>query len=227
MRKHLHKFKKYWIEDASFLTLLFMLLVAVFIIPTVIEYSQSGVLMLNLILMSSFFIGIFSSDNKRLIALTTALFLAHLSLKVIRFTDNPYSFYVYENILACLNLAVFIVINFKLLFRDNKVGIYRIVGAINVYLLIGVLGAHLFEIIHYFFGDSLGGCAPLTGTDTDFATFIYFSFASMTTVGFGDVYAVNTAARMLAVFLSAVGMLYPAIIIARLVSIASMEKKEG
>jgi len=49
----------------------------------------------------------------------------------------------------------------------------------------------------------------------------------MTTVGFGDVYAVNTAARMLAVFLSAVGMLYPAIIIARLVSIASMEKKEG
>lgn len=177
--------------------------------------------------MSSFFIGIFSTDKKYWILTTSLLFSFHLLLKIIRFTNNPYDFYLFENILASLNIMVFILINFKLLFRDNKVGFYRMVGAVNVYLLIGLLGGHLFEIIHQLFGSSLEGCAPILGSDADFATFIYFSFASMTTVGFGDVYAVNTAARMLAVFLSALGMLYPAIIIARLVAVASMQGEKN
>lgn len=224
MRRHIVKFKKYWIEDASFLTLLFMLMVAVFIVPTIMEYSNSGALILNLILMSAFFIGIFSTDKKGLVIITTILFSSHLLLKLIRFSDNPYSFYVIENVLASLNIIVFILINMRLLFRNNSVNLYRIVGAINVYLLIGLLGAHLFEIIHYMYGSSLAGCAPILGNEQDYISFIYFSFASMTTVGFGDVYAINTASKMLAVFLAAVGMLYPAIIIARLVSLATISK---
>jgi hypothetical protein len=121
-----------------------MLMVAVFVVPTIMEYSNSGALILNLILMSAFFIGIFSSDKKPLIVLTTILFSSHLLLKLIRFSDNPYSFYVIENSLASLNIMVFIFINMRLLFRNNSVNLYRIVGAINVYLLIGLLGAYLF-----------------------------------------------------------------------------------
>jgi hypothetical protein len=71
----------------------------------------------------------------------------------------------------------------------------------------------------------LAGCAPIIGNEQDYISFIYFSFASMTTVGFGDVYAINTASKMLAVFLAAVGMLYPAIIIARLVALATVGSK--
>jgi hypothetical protein len=40
-------------------------------------------------------------------------------------------------------------------------------------------------------------------------------------VGFGDIYAVNTPARMTATFLSTLGVLFPAIVIARLVGLAS------
>jgi len=61
----------------------------------------------------------------------------------------------------------------------------------------------------------------LTGKDSDHVHFIYFSLTSLTTVGFGDVYAVNTPARMLATFLSTLGVLFPAIVIARLVGLAS------
>jgi hypothetical protein len=43
----------------------------------------------------------------------------------------------------------------------------------------------------------------------------------LTTVGFGDIHAVSTAARMVATFLSALGVLFPAIVIARLVGLAS------
>ena len=68
---------------------------------------------------------------------------------------------------------------------------------------------------------SIGGNVVLSGKDGDYVHFIYFSLASLTTVGFGDIYAVNTFARMLATFLSTLGVLFPAIVIARLVGLAS------
>jgi len=43
---------------------------------------------------------------------------------------------------------------------------------------------------------------------------------SITTVGYGDILPIHPAAKMLATFLSATGMLFPAVIIARLVTLA-------
>lgn len=55
------------------------------------------------------------------------------------------------------------------------------------------------------------------------AQFMYFSLTSLTTVGFGDIFAENMAVKMLSVFLSAAGMLFPAIVLARLVSLVDKE----
>ncbi len=64
----------------------------------------------------------------------------------------------------------------------------------------------------------------LIGLDDDYIYFIYFSLASLTTVGFGDIYAVSTPAKMLATFLATLGVLFPAIVIARLVGLASSRR---
>ncbi len=64
----------------------------------------------------------------------------------------------------------------------------------------------------------------LIGQDDDYIYFIYFSLASLTTVGFGDIYAVSTPAKMLATFLATLGVLFPAIVIARLVGLASSRR---
>jgi len=47
---------------------------------------------------------------------------------------------------------------------------------------------------------------------------LYFSYATLSTVGYGDIVAVHPIARSLAVMEALVGQLYPAILIARLVS---------
>jgi hypothetical protein len=83
------------------------------------------------------------------------------------------------------------------------------------------MGALTLEVIHAATGASIGGNVVLSGKDDDYVHFIYFSLASLTTVGFGDIYAVNTAARMTATFLSTLGILFPAIVIARLVGLTS------
>ena len=221
MRNLIRKFQSYWLADASFVTLLIMLISAVFILPIFMEMSGWGVLLFNIILLSVFFSGIFSTRNVGLMSLAAILFSIHLALRIIRFGENPYSFFVLENVLAIANALIFIFINLQLLFRDQIVNAYRIIGAINVYLLLALMGALTLEVIHAVTGTSLGGQVVLKGTDDDYIHFIYFSLTSLTTVGFGDIYALNAPAKMTATFLSTLGVLFPAIVIARLVGLAS------
>ena len=221
MRKLIRKFQSYWLADASFVTLLIMLITAVFVLPVVMEITGQGVRLFNIILLGVFFSGIFSTRSAGLMSLSAILFSIHLALRIVRFGENPYSFFVLENVIGIANALVFIFINLRLLFRDQIVNTYRIIGAVNVYLLLALMGALTLEVIHATAGASIGGNVLLSGTDDDYVHFIYFSLASLTTVGFGDVYAVNTAAKMLATFLSTLGILFPAIVIARLVGLAS------
>ena len=221
MRNLIRNFRSYWLEDASFVTLLIMLITAVFVLPVVMDLSGHGVLLFNILMLSVFFSGIFSTRNVGLIAVSAILFSIHLTLRLIRFGENPYSFFVLENVIGIANTLVFIYINLQLLFRDRIVNAYRIVGAVNVYLLLALMGALTLEVIHAATGVSIGGNVVLSGADNDYVHFIYFSLASLTTVGFGDIYAVNAPARMLATFLSTLGVLFPAIVIARLVGLAS------
>ena len=220
MRKLIGKLQSYWLADASFVTLLIMLVTAVFILPIIMELSSVGVLLFNILLLGVFFSGIFSTRSVWLIAISALLFSVHLTLRLIRFGENPYSFFILENVIGIANSLVFIFINLRLLFRDQIVNAYRIIGAINVYLLFALMGALTLEIIQTATGASIAGNVVLKGTEEDYVYFIYFSLASLTTVGFGDIYAVGAATKMLATFLSTVGILFPAIIIARLVGLS-------
>jgi hypothetical protein len=224
MRNLIRNLQSYWLADASFVTLLIMLVAAVFVLPVIMNISGHGVLLFNILLLSVFFSGIFSTRSVGLIAVSATLFSIQLALRLIRFGDNPYSFFALENVIGIANALVFIFINIQLLFRDRIVNAYRIVGAVNVYLLFALMGALALEVIHAATGVSLGGNLVLSGKDDDYVHFIYFSLVSLTTVGFGDIYAVSTPARMLATFLSTLGVLFPAIVIARLVGLASSSR---
>ena len=223
MRNLIRNLQAYWLADASFVTLLIMLIVVVFVLPISMEISGHGVLLFNMLLLGVFFSGIFSTRSAALIAVSASLFVIHLSLRLIRFGENPYSFFILENVIGIANTLVFVFINLQLLFRDRIVNAYRIVGAVNVYLLLALMGALTLEVIHATTGASIGGNVELRGTDEDYVHFIYFSLVSLTTVGFGDVYPVNAAAKMLATALSTLGVLFPAIVIARLVGLASSQ----
>ncbi|UZD23603.1 ion channel [Algoriphagus halophytocola] len=214
-----NSFTNYWLTDASFSVLLLILVFTVFVLPILIEYGHVHALFVNSAFLFLFFTGIWSSRKKWLIALTAVLFFTQLTLRIIRFSSYDFEYYLAERVVGLLNMIVFISLNIRLLFRDYEVNIYRIIGAINVYLLVAILGAFLFEIIYLTTGSGIGGDIELTGIDKDFALYIYFSLVSLTTVGFGDLYPIQIMAKMLSVLLSTIGILYPAVVIARLVSV--------
>ena len=211
-------FTDYWLTDASFGLLLLILLFTVFVLPILIDYGHIDMVFVNLVFLFLFFTGIWSSRKRLLIFLTSALFISQLTLRVLRFSDLPVQFYLTERIVGIANMMVFIFLNIRLLFRDHEVNLYRVVGAINVYLCMAILGAFVFEIINLTVGSSISGALNLQGLDEDFSEYIYFSLVSLTTVGFGDYYPVNVMSKMLSVFMSTVGILYPAVVIAKLVS---------
>ncbi len=216
-----NSFTEYWLTDASFAVLLLILLFTVFVLPILIEYGHVHALFVNTVFLFLFFTGIWSSRYKLLVVLTTVLFMTQLGLRILRFSEYDFEFYLIERIVGVLNMVVFIFLNLRLLFRNHEVNIYRVIGAVNVYLLVAILGAFLFEIIFLTTGSGIGGEVVLEGIDKDFALYIYFSLVSLTTIGFGDLYPIQVMSKMLSVFLSTIGILYPAVVIARLVSAAN------
>lgn len=82
--------------------------------------------------------------------------------------------------------------------------------AIAIYLLIGIMWAGFFTVLE---GISPGSFSQASGT----LDLLYFSFVTLTTVGFGDVAPITILARRLAIFEAAMGGIYMAIIIALIV----------
>jgi len=92
----------------------------------------------------------------------------------------------------------------------------RVVGAIVLYLLLGIIWAVAYDFVASHAPDAFVGMHP---GEPSTQRWLYFSFVTLTTVGYGDITPVASAARSLAALEALVGQLYPAIILARLVSL--------
>ncbi|MFB3908804.1 MAG: potassium channel family protein [Candidatus Eisenbacteria bacterium] len=99
-------------------------------------------------------------------------------------------------------------------FAGGKVNQHRILGAVSVYLLIGVTWATVYALVEKIHPGSFA----LSGAIGDRRDWIYYSLVALTTTGFGDITPIHPVARTLTVFETLIGQLYPAILIARLVS---------
>ena len=105
--------------------------------------------------------------------------------------------------------------------RPGVVDQERIMAALDVYLLAGLLFGITYSILEQAWPGSFGGAAPF-----DLARAIYFSFVTIATLGYGDVVPVSEPARGLAVVEAVSGQMYLAVLVARLVSLYSQQRDE-
>lgn len=117
----------------------------------------------------------------------------------------------------------------KRVFRDGPVTGHRIRGAIAVYLLIGIAWAFMYELIALLVNGAFSFPAAMTaqpGEEEHQAWMGYFSFVTMATLGYGDIVPVHPLPRMLAISEALIGQLYPATLLARLVSLEIIYRNE-
>ena len=99
--------------------------------------------------------------------------------------------------------------------RREVLTLDKLYGAAAAFLMIGVLWAYFyFIVLHYYPGAIAAGGAPIT--DPRVSELAYFSFTVLTSTGFGDITPVHPVARMLCTLEQILGVLFLAILIARL-----------
>jgi hypothetical protein len=99
----------------------------------------------------------------------------------------------------------------------------RILGAVCVYLMLGVIGAAVASSIAamqpgaFRFPEGVSGDGPYFELESP--SFLYFSFGTLATLGYGDFTPVTPLARTFSWMLAVSGQMYVAIVVARLASL--------
>ena len=104
----------------------------------------------------------------------------------------------------------------KNLLLSGSVNVNKIIGAICMYLLLGINWAIFYLFINMAIPGSFHGLAA-TDIGTQLAELIYYSFVTMTTMGYGDLIPVKPLARTVAYLQAIVGQFYVAVLVAWLV----------
>jgi hypothetical protein len=115
-------------------------------------------------------------------------------------------------VLAILIIALILLVQ---VFRTGPVTHLRIQGAIAVYLLFGIGWAHAYHIAAILIPGSFNYSAGELSSVQDWA---YYSYVTLTTLGYGDITPVRPIARNLAITEALTGQLYLAVMLARLVA---------
>ena len=99
----------------------------------------------------------------------------------------------------------------------GRIDFNRIVGAVCVYLMVAVIFAFLNTLTNWLVPGSFSNLAA-TGLTEELSEFIYYSFVTLNTLGYGDISPIGRTARVLAIVESTFGVFYLAILVASLVS---------
>lgn len=114
-------------------------------------------------------------------------------------------------------LGLIVVRFLRFILRAPRVDSQVLAAGVSVYLLLGILWASLYMAVAV-----LDPAAFITPAGADLRSGfdpVYFSFITLNTVGYGDILPVSNVARMLAMVESSTGVLYVAVLVARLVSL--------
>ena len=102
-------------------------------------------------------------------------------------------------------------------FGPGRVSVHRIMGGVILYLSIGLLFANAYRAALLCLHPSFAG-APAEPRST-ISAMLYFSLTTLTTTGYGDILPVHPFVRAMANLEAVIGQLYPATLLARLVTL--------
>lgn len=220
-----HANLNYWTQERSLIALLVYLFVS---IVTWLPFSEQEPweeaiqdLVFNLILLAGYF-SASVDDNLKTGFLKTILGI----LAIMAFVFRGLEYMVNDSLIQKIDLVTSVgffgmlsVLLFRYVVRDdNEVTSHRVMGAIVVYILIGLVCSFLYNLVYISNNNTFifSGHDP---SEMSLAYLIYFSFTIQTTVGAGDIIPADPFSKSIVIFQSMFGMLYPVVIIARLVSL--------
>lgn len=212
--------RRFWESDRGLSAFLGILVLFLFVLPSlVVREGRGRSLVIDLGFTALLLAGVVALSARP--AVRAALFALVVGATALRW--GPFA----AQITATAGLVSVAAMSFVVLaqtFRAGPVNVHRIQGAVAAYLMLGLSWALAYELLALLVTGAFAG-AGLGGAERP--SFIYYSFVTLTTVGYGDITPVHPVARSLAVAEALTGQLYPAILLARLVSLAPSSGPAG
>jgi len=213
--RHLRNERSDWL--LTVLTGVLILLIFVFAPLQAVGITAFHLFTIGLLLAIIGSMVIISNSPTALILMSVAL-VANIAVFFLRlYYPVPFHLHILAGawfVIACTLASVVT----QAVFRGGRVTYHRIIGAILLYLLIAVAFATLFAVV----GLSSPGAIKGITFDDDHSlgsALFYMSFVTLTSTGYGDIIPVHPLARSLCNIESVVGQLYPATLLARLVTL--------
>jgi len=176
-------------------------------------YQLIFVVTLSFLFIQSMVVANFKKSRKRVIRLVVLGMILVMWLKPLGVES------VYIDFLKLFFIVFFFAVVIthltRFISRSKTVNVNVLITSINIYLLAGIVGASLTMVCYKIYPDAYN--FPAYITSPEFSHFLYYSFITLSTVGYGDITPRIPETQTLAYLISIVGQLYVAIIIAFLI----------
>lgn len=219
---------EFWSGDLGLTLVTISLVVLVFIIPPLTEGGLAGRLFFDLAMAGlMIFAAVVVNQSRVATAFVIAVVLVTAAVLTAGRLHPTLPLHQLGSLLSTITQLIFIRIVLLVVFRGGPVTWSRIQGGICIYLLLGLAWASTYQLVEQLYPGSFHFVFTPLDIDQLTAKLTYFSFATLTTVGFGDVHPLQPFARSLAIAEAVVGQLFPAIFIGALVALAMQSRSKS
>lgn len=204
------------VRIGRFLFLLISLLLLFILRPFLEDLIGAGLLMdifVSAILLSGIYA---ASEKKHVFYVSLIIALPALVAHWARYFVKVPSSFLVGHFFGTLFYAFVAIVILNSLFKEKVITGDMIIGAICVYLMIGMMWASIYSMLEIL---NPGSFRISEEMGSELSHFSYFSFITLTTLGYGDITPLTAPTRSLSVIEAITGQLYIAILVARLVGI--------
>jgi hypothetical protein len=213
----------FWSQDRGLGWVLALLTIAIFVVAPIVHDVQIAILLFTLLFAGILLWNIHTMGVTGQIRVVSYLIVfANVAVQIVAIFWPWSTLAVVEPILGAITLILWDAVILFRVFGPGSISAHRIMGAVAAYLIAGLVFSDLYQVVEIFASGSLSLLSqPMPPTKEHF---IYFSFVTLSTVGYGDILPVHPISRSLATLEALVGQLYPTIFIGRLLSLGPWTK---
>ena len=213
---------RFWAGDRG-LSVFLAALVAIIIVPAIVPIGPTGRVLGDAIVSLMLVSGAATvGERPRTVLIVVGIAVITLLVRWASWLLPTAGLAVWREVATLASLVALCGVVLALVLRRGSITTRRIEGAIVVYLLLGFSWAQAYGLVAPWqpgaFAGAVGGRGSLP--------FLYYSFVTLTTTGYGDIMPVHPLARALAVLEALTGQLYLAILLARLVSLELRSRRD-
>ena len=200
--------------------LLASILLVFFIGPVAFDYGLLSIVNLEILFLVILIFSIFLHRHDSKLFKVTVVSLIIILINIL-FFDNNQS--VSQYFLKILIVSITIVELFREIFKTKIIDSHIISSAISIYVLVGIFWYLLFMFLLMIDPDSF----YIRNFNQEMVSIdmIYFSFTTLTTLGYGDITPVSYTAKMWSITEAMMGVMFLAVMISRVVSLFGSKKK--